>query len=142
MNSVKTILKEKPSTFWAIEPHAKVIDALRLMAEKNVGALMVMDNDQLVGIISERDYARKVALMGKTSVDTPVSDIMESPVWTVTPQQTREDCMALMTSKHIRHLPVMDGGRVVNILSIGDLVKDALREQEQTIHQLESYVNS
>ena len=142
MNSVKTILKEKASTFWAIQPQAKVIDALRLMAEKNVGALMVMENDQLVGIISERDYARKVALMGKTSVDTPVSDIMESPVWTVTPQQTREDCMALMTAKRIRHLPVMDDGRVVNILSIGDLVKDALREQEHTIHQLESYVNS
>ncbi|MDE2342092.1 MAG: CBS domain-containing protein [Betaproteobacteria bacterium] len=142
MNSVKTILKEKSSTFWAIQPDAKVIDALRLMAEKNVGALMVMDNEQLVGIISERDYARKVALLGKTSVDTPVADIMESPVWTVTPQQTREDCMALMTAKRIRHLPVVDNGRVVNILSIGDLVKDALSEQAQTIHQLESYVNS
>ncbi|MDE1942072.1 MAG: CBS domain-containing protein [Betaproteobacteria bacterium] len=142
MNSVKTILKGKSSTYWAIQPHAKVIDALRLMADKNVGALMVMDSDQLVGIISERDYARKVALMGKTSVDTPVSDIMESPVWTVTTQQTREDCMALMTAKRIRHLPVVDNGHVVNILSIGDLVKDALSEQAQTIQQLESYVNS
>ncbi len=142
MNSVKTILKGKPSTIWTIPPEAKVIEALRIMADQNVGALMVMENDRLVGIISERDYARKVALHGKTSVDTPVSEIMVSPVWTVTPQQTREECMALMTAKRIRHLPVVEGGLVVNILSIGDLVKDALSEQEQTIHQLESYVNS
>ena len=142
MNSVKTILKKKPAEIWTVPPHAKVIEALRMMAEKNVGALMVMENDQLVGIISERDYARKVALMGKTSVDTPISEIMASPVWTVTLQQSREECMALMTAKRIRHLPVLDGGRVVNILSIGDLVKDALNEQEQTIHHLENYVNS
>lgn len=142
MNRVKTILKEKQSILWAIPPQAKVIEALRMMAEQNVGALMVIENDRLLGIISERDYARKVALMGKTSVDTPVSEIMASPVWTVTPDQTREECMALMTAKRIRHLPVVEGGRVVNILSIGDLVKDALSEHEETIHQLESYVNS
>ncbi len=142
MTSVKTLLKTKPTGLLSIAPNAKIIEALRLMAEKNVGALMVMDGDNLAGMLSERDYARKVALMGRTSVDTPVSDIMVSPVMTVTLQQSREDCMALMTNKRVRHLPVIDNGRVVGLLSIGDLVKDALMEQEETIHQLESYVNS
>ncbi len=142
MTSVKTLLKSKPAGILSIAPNAKIIEALRLMAEKNVGALMVMDGDNLVGMLSERDYARKVALMGRTSVDTPVSDIMVSPVLTVTLQQSREDCMALMTNKRARHLPVVDNGRVVGLLSIGDLVKDALMEQEETIHQLETYVNS
>ncbi|MDE2260182.1 MAG: CBS domain-containing protein [Betaproteobacteria bacterium] len=142
MTSVKTLLKTKPAGLLSIAPNAKIIEALRLMAEKNVGALMVMDGDNLVGMFSERDYARKVALMGRTSVDTPVSDIMVSPVMTVTLQQSREDCMALMTNKRARHLPVVDNGRVVGLLSIGDLVKDALMEQEETIHQLENYVNS
>ncbi len=142
MTSVKTLLKTKPAELLSIAPNAKIIEALRLMAEKNVGALMVMEGDNLVGMLSERDYARKVALMGRTSVDTPVSDIMVSPVMTVTLQQSREDCMALMTNKRARHLPVVDNGRVVGLLSIGDLVKDALMEQEETIHQLESYVNS
>jgi CBS domain-containing protein len=142
MNSVKMLLKSKPTEFCFISPQAKIIEALRMMAEKNVGALMVMEEGRLVGILSERDYARKVALMGRTSVDTPVADIMVSPVLTVTPQQNREDCMALMTTKRVRHLPVVDNGRVVGILSIGDLVKDALREQEATIHHLETYVNS
>ncbi len=142
MNSVKMLLKTKPAGFCHISPQAKIIEALRLMADKNVGALMVMENERLVGILSERDYARKVALMGRTSVDTPVADIMVSPVLTVTPQQNREDCMALMTAKRVRHLPVVDNGRVIGILSIGDIVKDALLEQEATIHHLESYVNS
>ncbi len=142
MNSVKMLLKTKSAEFCFISPQAKIIEALRMMAERNVGALMVMEEGLLVGILSERDYARKVALMGRTSVDTPVADIMVSPVLTVTPQQNREDCMALMTAKRVRHLPVVDNGRVVGILSIGDLVKDALQEQEATIHHLESYVNS
>ncbi len=142
MNTVKTILRNKPAMLWSIDPEARVMDALRLMAEKNVGALVVMEGPRLVGMISERDYARKVALMGKTSVDTPVSAIMTSPVWSVTLQHTREECMALMTTKRVRHLPVTDGAQVVNLLSIGDLVKDALMEQEETIHQLESYVTS
>ncbi len=143
MNSVKMLLKAKPTEFCTIAPQAKIIEALRMMAEKNVGALLVMEaGNKLVGILSERDYARKVALMGRTSVDTPVADIMVSPVLTVTPQQSREDCMALMTSKRVRHLPVVDNGRVIGILSIGDLVKDALLEQEVTIQHLESYVNS
>ena len=142
MNSVKMLLKTKPTEFCFISPKAKIIEALRMMAEKNVGALMVMEEGRLVGILSERDYARKVALMGRTSVDTPVADIMVSPVLTVTLQQNREDCMALMTTKRVRHLPVVDNGHVVGILSIGDLVKDALLEQEATIQHLESYVNS
>ena len=142
MNSVKMLLKTKPTELCFISPQSKIIEALRMMAERNVGALMVMEEGRLVGIFSERDYARKVALMGRTSVDTPVADIMVTPVLTVTPQQNREDCMALMTTKRVRHLPVVDNGRVIGILSIGDLVKDALREQEATIQHLESYVNS
>ncbi|NDU92243.1 MAG: CBS domain-containing protein [Ferrovum sp.] len=142
MNSVKMLLKAKSAEFCTISPQAKIIDALRLMAEKNVGALMVMEDGRLVGILSERDYARKVALMGRTSVDTPVTDIMVSPVLTVTPKHTREDCMTLMTTKRVRHLPVVENGSVVGILSIGDLVKDAILEQETTIHHLENYVNS
>ena len=143
MNSVKMLLKTKPTEFCFISPQAKIIEALRMMADRNVGALMVMEEGRLVGIFSERDYARKVALMGRTSVDTPVADIMVTPVLTVNLQQNREDCMALMTTKRVRHLPVLDDeGHVVGILSIGDLVKDALLEQETTIQHLESYVNS
>lgn len=142
MSNVKTLLKSKPPGVWSIPPQAKVIEALKLMAEKNVGALVVMDGERLVGILSERDYTRKVALLGKTSVETEVSEIMVTPVLTVALHQSREDCMALMTAKRLRHLPVVEGTRVIGLLSIGDVVKDALFEQEQTIHQLETYVNS
>ena len=143
MNSVKMLIKNKNAAELSfISPEAKIIEALRMMAENNIGALMVMQEGRLVGILSERDYARKVALLGRTSVETPVSDIMATPVLTVSPQQNREECMALMTSHRVRHLPVVDNGRVVGMLSIGDLVKDALLEQEATIHHLENYVNS
>ncbi len=143
MNTVKTLLKSKPAgTPCAITPDTTVLEALRLMAERNVGALLVMKDDQLLGMLSERDYARRVAKTADTSVHLPVSEIMTSPVWTVTLQSTRESCMSIMTNKRVRHLPVLDNGRVVNVLSIGDLVKDALNEQEETIHQLEQYVNS
>ncbi len=144
MNTVKTLLKSKPaSTPCSITPDTTVLEALRLMAQRNVGALLVMQNEQLLGMLSERDYARRVAQAADTSVDLPVSEIMTSPVWTVTLQSTRETCMSIMTNKRVRHLPVVDNnGRVVNVLSIGDLVKDALNEQEETIHQLEQYVNS
>lgn len=143
MNTVKTLLKSKPaSTPCSITPDTTVLEALRLMAQRNVGALLVMQNEQLLGMLSERDYARRVAQAADTSVDLPVSEIMTSPVWTVTLQSTRETCMSIMTNKRVRHLPVVDNnGRVVNVLSIGDLVKDALNEQEETIHQLEQYVN-
>ena len=136
MSIVKKLLATKAGGFWSIAPHAKVIEALRLLAEKNVGALLVMEGDELMGILSERDYARKVALMGKTSMETPVSDIMVSPVVTVTLQQTLEECMTIMTEKRMRHLPVLNNGRVVGLLSIGDLVKTVIQEQQETIQRL------
>jgi CBS domain-containing protein len=142
MSYVKTLLQTKAPGVISISPKARVIEALKLMAEKNVGALVVMEGERLMGILSERDYARKVALLGKTSLDTPVSEIMVSAVLTISPNQTREECMALMSAKRVRHLPVMDGVKVIGLLSIGDFVKDALYEQEQTIHHLENYVNS
>ncbi len=136
MNSVENLLAAKPRGFWSISPHAKVIEALRLLAEKNVGALLVMEGDDLVGILSERDYARKMALMGRTSAETPVSDIMVSPVVTVTLKHSQEECMTIMTEKRMRHLPVVNGGRVVGLLSIGDLVKSVIQEQQETIQRL------
>jgi CBS domain-containing protein len=142
MSYVKTLLQTKAPGVLSVSPQAKVIDALKLMAEKNVGALVVLEGERLAGIFSERDYARKVALLGKTSLDTPVSDIMTTPVLTITVNQTHEDCMALMSAKRVRHLPVMEGQKVIGLLSIGDIVKDALHEQENTIRHLEDYVNS
>lgn len=142
MSYVKTLLQSKAPGVLSVSPQAKVIEALKLMAEKNVGALVVMENDRLAGIFSERDYARKVALLGKTSLDTPVAEIMTTPVLTITLNQTHEDCMALMSGKRVRHLPVMEGQKVIGLLSIGDIVKEALHEQEQTIHHLEDYVKS
>ncbi|MDE1942073.1 MAG: CBS domain-containing protein [Betaproteobacteria bacterium] len=136
MTHVQDLLSAKPGGHWSITPDAKVIEALRLMADKNVGALMVMKDGHLVGMLSERDYARKVALMGKTPVETPVSDIMASPVVTVTLDQTLEDCMTIMTEKRMRHLPVVNGERVVGLLSIGDLVKAVIQEQQETIQRL------
>lgn len=136
MMRVHDLLSSKPHGHWSIAPGAMVIEALRLMAEKNVGALMVMKDGRLVGMLSERDYARKVALMGRTPVETPVSDIMASPVITVTLDQTLEDCMTIMTEKRMRHLPVVDKERVVGLLSIGDLVKTVIQEQQETIQRL------
>jgi CBS domain-containing protein len=118
-----------------------VLDALKLLAEKDIGAVLVMDGPRLVGIISERDYARKVALKGKSASDTPVSEIMTRDVVCVKPTQTNEDCMALMTDKRARHLPVIHNGGVVGVLSIGDLVKDAISEQQFIIEQLEHYIH-
>jgi CBS domain-containing protein len=119
-----------------------VITAIRKMAEHHIGALLVMTGDKLVGIVSERDYARKVVLLGRSSTDTRVADIMTSKVITVIPQQDVHDCMRLMTDKRIRHLPVMHGDRVIGILSIGDLVRAVIEEQERTIADLESYIRS
>ena len=119
-----------------------MFDALKLMAEKDVGALVVTEGDRLAGIISERDYARKVILLGKSSQDIPVRDIMTGKVITVGLDQTVEECMAIMTGKRIRHLPVTEGERLAGVLSIGDLVKEVIAEQEQTIRQLESYIHS
>lgn len=141
MKTLKQLLQAKGGEIHSIAPDARVFDALKLMAEKNVGALVVLDNGRLAGIFSERDYARKVILLGKSSHDIPVREIMTGKVITVHPGQTVEECMALMTEKRIRHLPVTEGERLIGVLSIGDLVKEVIAEQEQTIKQLESYIH-
>lgn len=140
MKTVQQILRVKGSSVLSIQPDATVYDALKLMAEKNVGALLVIEKGKLVGILSERDYARKVILKGKSSLHTPVRDIMTDRVMFVRPEQTVEECMALMTEKHIRHLPVLVGDRVAGIVSIGDLVKASLDEKDFMIKQLENYI--
>jgi CBS domain-containing protein len=142
MKNVAQLLEGKGREVHTIGPDARVIDALRLMAEKDVGALIVTEGGKPAGIISERDYARKVILHGKSSHDIAVREIMTSKLVTVQPRQTVEECMALMTSKRIRHLPVIEGERLVGVLSIGDLVKEVIAEQEATIKQLESYIHS
>ncbi len=140
MATVRQILQTKGNALWSISPECTILDALKLMAEKNVGALLVVRDEQLVGIFSERDYARNVVLKGRTVDDTTVSDIMTSRVIYVRPNQTTEDCMALMTDKHIRHLPVIEGERLIGIISIGDVVKEIISDQEFTIRNLESYI--
>jgi len=134
------LLKRKGGEVWAVGPDATVYEAIELMADKGIGALLVLDGGRLAGVISERDYARKVVLKGKTSKETLVKEIMTSRVFTVTPEQTVDDCMEVMTEKRIRHLPVLAAETVVGVLSIGDLVKYIISEQEETIHQLENYI--
>ncbi len=142
MNFVTGILKTKGHDVWTVPPGSTVYNALQVMADKNVGALMVLERDKLVGVFSERDYARKVILKGKASKETLVSEIMSmDPVW-VGPDQTIAACMDLMTEKRIRHLPVLDEGRLVGVISIGDVVKSIISEQEFTIQQLEHYITS
>ena len=140
MKLVKHILDSKENVIWHITPDKSVLDAIKLMAEKKIGALLVMENEKLVGIISERDYARKVILQGKSSKQTPVRDIMTANVHRILPEQTVEDCMEIMTEKRFRHLPVLEGEKVVGVLSIGDLVKAIIAEQQFTIEQLEGYI--
>ncbi len=140
MKSVRQLLEAKGYDVWSIAPDASVYDALKLMAEKDVGALLVMEGEKLVGIISERDYARKVILKGKSSMQTPVREIMTSKVISVRPESTIGECMALMTDKRIRHLPVLEGRQVVGVISIGDVVKTIISEQEFLIQQLENYI--
>jgi CBS domain-containing protein len=140
MKSVRQLLEAKGYDVWSIAPDSSVYDALKLMAEKNVGALVVLEGEKLVGIISERDYARKVILKGKSSMATPVSEIMTSKVVYVRPENTLGECMVQMTDKHIRHLPVVVDDRVIGIISIGDVVKTTISEQELLIQQLESYI--
>ncbi|MBS1219641.1 MAG: putative signal transduction protein with domain [Proteobacteria bacterium] len=142
METVSQLLQAKGSLVLSVSPDTSVFEALKLMAEKNVGALLVMSDGRLRGIMSERDYARKVILLGKSSHELAVSDIMSDDVVSVTPAQTVDDCMALMSSHRVRHLPVIDNGRVVGVLSIGDLVKALIEMQQQTIQQLESYIHS
>jgi len=140
MKIVGQLLQNKGRQVWSIGPEAMVYEALKLMAEKGVGALVVIEADQVVGIISERDYARKVSLQGKSDRTTPVREIMTSKVVYIRPEQSVEECMALMTDKHIRHLPVLEAGRLVGVISIGDVVKAVISEQEFMIAQLENYI--
>jgi CBS domain-containing protein len=140
MLTVNSLLESKGRQVWSISPAAWVYEALSLMAEKNIGALLVMESDRVVGIISERDYARKIILRGKNSTNTPVREIMTSPVISVTADQSIEYCMELMTEKRIRHLPVYTDERLVGIISIGDVVKALISEQEFIIEQLENYI--
>jgi CBS domain-containing protein len=142
MISVRQLLDRKGRQVFAIAPGAAVLEAIRLMAERHVGALLVMEGETLVGIVSERDYARKVILMGRSSADTPVRDIMTAAVITVQPETPVENCMQIMTERRVRHLPVIEGGSVVGMISIGDLVKAVIAEQQQHIEQLESYIHS
>jgi CBS domain-containing protein len=142
MTSVRMLLDRKGRATYSVEAQAPVLEAIRLMAEHHVGALLVMKGAALEGIVSERDYARKVILRGRSSSDTPVRDIMSSPVLTVSLDDTVEKCMQLMTERRVRHLPVVDGGRVIGMVSIGDLVKAVIAEQQQQIEQLESYIHS
>jgi len=141
MKTVAQMLAQKTTGVISINQDAAVLDALKLLAEKDVGAVLVMDGSRLAGIFSERDYARKVALKGKATGDTRVREIMTQQVVCVTPAQTNEECMALMTQKRIRHLPVIDNERVLGVLSIGDMVKDTISEQQFIISQLEHYIH-
>jgi CBS domain-containing protein len=141
MTTVRHLLDRKGRAIFSIGSEEPVLEAIRIMADRHVGALLVMKGEQLVGIVSERDYARKVILKGRSSADTPVSQIMSSPVITVTLNSSVQDCMQLMTARHLRHLPVLESGKVVGMVSIGDLVKAVMEEQQQTIEQLESYIH-
>jgi CBS domain-containing protein len=140
MITVKQILDEKGYQVWTIPPDTKVFDALKFMADKGVGALIVLDKGDVVGIISERDYARKIILLGRHSQDTPVRDIMSTHIYGVHFDTTAEECMALMTDKHIRHLPVCKGENLAGIISIGDVVKAIITHQKVTIENLENYI--
>jgi CBS domain-containing protein len=141
MASVKQLLQGKGHDVLSIGPEVSVYDAIAKMAQEEVGALMVMEGESLVGVVSERDYARKVVLQGRSSRDTRVKDIMTTRVAYARPDQSVEECMAVMTEKRIRHLPVMDGDKLLGIISIGDLVKSIIEEQKHVIEQLEQYIS-
>jgi CBS domain-containing protein len=141
MITVRHLLDRKGRAIFSVGPEEPVLEAIRLMAEHHVGALLVMKGDELAGIVSERDYARKVILKGRSSADTPVVQIMSSPVITVSLTNSVQECMQLVTAHRLRHLPVVEGKKVVGMVSIGDLVKAVMEEQQQTIEQLESYIH-
>jgi CBS domain-containing protein len=140
MASVGDILRSKGYSIWSTGPNTSVYEALQLMAEKNVGAVLVVESGKIAGIFSERDYARKVILKGKFSRDTAIREVMTEKVITVAPGQTVDDCMLLMTEKHIRHLPVVENGQALGVISIGDVVKAIISDQRFTINQLEDYI--
>ena len=141
MTSIRQILAQKSNIF-SIEPDATVFDALRMLEEKNVGALLVMKAERLVGIFSERDYARRVILQGRSSRDTPVHEVMTDDVFVISPETSAGECMVHMTDRHVRHLPVIDGGRVVGVISIGDVVRTVIEDLRFSIRQLEGYIQS
>ncbi len=141
MKTVKDILKDPGRKIWSVSPKTTAYEALEVMAEKDIGALLVFENEHLVGIFSERDYARKVILKGKASKDTPVSELMTRQVFYVDPGNTLNECMALMTMKRIRHLPVFDNNRIIGIVTIGDVVKEIVSEQETTIKALQDFMS-
>ncbi|MDB6019401.1 MAG: hrp [Pedosphaera sp.] len=138
--TIDSLLNQKGTEIWSVDPQDTVFDAIKLMSDKNIGALLVMRGDDLVGIFSERDYTRKVILKGKSSKQTPVRDIISTPVITVEPGYTVEECMRIMTEHRIRHLPVLDGDRVVGIISIGDLVNWTISAQSNALNQMEDYI--
>jgi len=140
MKSVEKVLRTKGSETWHIAPQATVYEALQLMSEKEIGSILVLEEGEVVGIFTERDYARKLILKGKFSKDTAVRELMTQDVLYVEPQNTIEDCMVLMTKNRVRHLPVMDNGKLAGIVSLGDMVKHIISEQESTIAQLEKYI--
>jgi CBS domain-containing protein len=140
MNTIRHILQIKGNDLWSISPNATVFEALRLMAAKDVGALLVTDQDRMVGILSERDYARKIILQGKTSRETLVREIMTPVVFTIHPDQTVDECMDLMTQRRIRHVPVIEGDTLLGIISIGDVVNHIIHRQRKTISRLEGQI--
>ena len=141
MNTIKTLLRNKGGDVWSVLPESSVYDAIHLMAEKEIGALLVMETDQLVGIISERDYARQIILKGRSSHDTHVKEVMTSNVITATRQNSIDDCLELMSRHRFRHLPIVDEDKVVGVVSVGDLVKAIISDQQETIHELERYIH-
>ena len=142
MTTLEILLQGKGHDVWSVHPDDTVLDAIKMLAEKDIGALIVIKDDKPVGIFTERDYARNVYLKGKSSLDTAVRDVMVTPVICVKPDQSVNECMALMTEKRFRHLPVMSGDKLVGMLSIGDLVKSVIAEQQFTIEQMEHYIHS
>lgn len=140
MVTVNDILKEKGNIYYSVEPDTITIDVLKLMADKNIGAVLVIDNGKLVGIFSERDYARKITLKGKSSTDTHVSEFMSTTIHSVNGHASINDCMQIMTDKHVRHIPVIEDEKIIGVVSIGDIVSRIIRDQNNTIQQLEKYI--
>jgi len=141
MTTIRQILDQKPAIY-TVDPDATVLEALKRLEEKNVGALLVMKGERLVGVFSERDYARRMILHGRSSKETAVREVMTTEVFTIAPDATAGECMVHMTDRHIRHLPVLEGGRVVGVISIGDIVRAVMEDMRFTIRQLESYIRS
>ncbi len=140
MNTVRQLLKMKGGDVWTVPPETTVLEGLKLMAEKGTGSLVIAEGEKVLGIFTERDYARKVGLDGRTPGEVRVSEVMTGSLITVRPEQSVRECMVLMTDNHIRHLPVMEGGRLVGIISIGDVVKDLIEELEFMVNQLRNYI--